>query len=114
MRVCVSACLLGEPVRYDGGAKPAGEVMELASKTEACRVCPERAAGLPCPRPPAERVGERVLLATGEDVTGAFARGAEACAASVARSSFAHGSLPHTRWVINRHGAWIATTGSWW
>lgn len=85
MRVCVSACLLGEPVRYDGGAKPTGEVMELASKTEACRVCPERAAGLPCPRPPAERVGERVLLATGEDVTGAFARGAEACAASVAR-----------------------------
>ena len=86
MRICVSACLLGLPVRYDGGSKPVREVQELARKTEACRVCPEGAAGLPCPRPPAERVGERVLLASGEDVTEAFARGAERCVDAVARS----------------------------
>ena len=78
MRVAFSACLLGERVRYDGGTKPVPEVIELASKVEACRVCPERAAGLPCPRPAAERVGERVFLATGEDVTEAFGSGAAA------------------------------------
>lgn len=86
MRIAVSACLLGEPVRFDGGSKPVREVMELAEKVEARRVCPERAAGLPVPRPPAERVGDRVLLRTGEDVTDAFARGACACAREIVRS----------------------------
>ena len=62
MRLAVSACLLGEPVRYDGGSKPCAEVIELTKKNQVCPVCPERAAGLSCPRPPAEQVGERVLL----------------------------------------------------
>lgn len=83
MRLAVSACLLGEPVRYDGGSKPCAEVIELAKKNQVCPVCPERAAGLSCPRPPAEQVGERVLLKGGTDVTRAFADGARAeCAAA--------------------------------
>lgn len=86
MRACFSRCLLGEAVRYDGGAKPVREVIELASKCEAVRVCPERAGGLPVPRPPAEQVGERVLLATGEDVTSEFKDGAKKCAEAVRRS----------------------------
>ena len=86
MRVAVSACLLGEPVRYDGGAKPCAEVIELASKTQVCPVCPEKAAGLPCPRPPAEQVGKRVLLSDGTDVTCAFAKGAQVARESVVSS----------------------------
>ena len=86
MRVAVSACLLGEPVRFDGGSKPVGEVLALSRKAEACRVCPERAAGLPCPRPPAELLGGRVLLTPGEDVTGPFLRGVSSSAEKVARS----------------------------
>lgn len=83
MRLAVSACLLGEPVRYDGGPKPCAEVIELTKKNQVCPVCPERAAGLSCPRPPAEQVGERVLLKDGTDVTRAFADGARAeCAAA--------------------------------
>lgn len=83
MRLAVSACLLGEPVRYDGGSKPCVEVIELTKKNQVCPVCPERAAGLSCPRPPAEQVGERVLLKGGTDVTRAFADGARAeCAAA--------------------------------
>lgn len=83
MRLAVSACLLGEPVRYDGGSKPCAEVIELTKKNQVCPVCPERAAGLSCPRPPAEQVGERVLLKDGTDVTRAFADGARAeCAAA--------------------------------
>lgn len=83
MRLAVSACLLGEPVRYDGGSKPCAEVIELTKKNQVCPVCPERAAGLSCPRPPAEQVGERVLLKGGTDVTRAFADGARAeCAAA--------------------------------
>ena len=83
MRLAVSACLLGEPVRYDGGSKPCAEVIELTKKNQVCPVCPERTAGLSCPRPPAEQVGERVLLKGGTDVTRAFADGARAeCAAA--------------------------------
>lgn len=83
MRLAVSTCLLGDPVRYDGGSKPCAEVIELTKKNQVCPVCPERAAGLSCPRPPAEQVGERVLLKGGTDVTRAFADGARAeCAAA--------------------------------
>ena len=80
MRVAVSSCLLGEPVRYDGGSKPVCEVIALASKVKACPVCPERAAGLSVPRPPAEIREKRVLLADGTDVTDAFRAGCSACA----------------------------------
>jgi uncharacterized protein YbbK (DUF523 family) len=40
-------------------------------------VCPEQLGGLPTPRPPAERLGGRVLSNDGTDVTNAFVRGAE-------------------------------------
>ncbi len=83
MRVAVSACLLGEHVRFDGSAKPCAAVIDLASKCDTCPVCPERAAGLFVPRPPAERAGSRVLLADGTDVTCEFAAGAQKCAAAV-------------------------------
>ncbi len=83
MRVAVSECLLGEPVRFDGSAKPCAAVIDLASKCDTCPVCPERAAGLFVPRPPAERQADRVLLADGTDVTCAFDAGAEKCAAAV-------------------------------
>ncbi len=86
MRVAISACLLGSPVRYDGGAKPCQEVIDLARKVRVCRVCPECAAGLEIPRPPAEQRDGRVLLADGRDVTAEFDRGAALCERSVARS----------------------------
>ena len=77
MRVAISACLLGAPVRYDGGSKPVSEVRDLAGKVDVLRVCPETASGLPVPRPPAEQRGGRVLLSDGRDVTEEFSLGAE-------------------------------------
>ena len=85
MRVAISACLLGAPVRYDGGSKPVDEVLELAKKVDVVRVCPETASGLPVPRPPAEQRAGRVFLADGRDVTAEFALGSERCAALVRR-----------------------------
>ena len=78
MRVAISHCLLGAPVRYDGGSKPVSEVMELAAKVEVVRVCPETAAGLPVPRPPAEQ-------RDGRDVNAEFALGADRCLERVRR-----------------------------
>ena len=86
MRVAISACLLGAPVRYDGGSKPVSEVIELAGKVDVVRVCPETASGLPVPRPPAEQLGGRVLLADGRDVTAEFDLGARRCLDAVRRS----------------------------
>ena len=40
-------------------------------------VCPEQLGGLPTPRVPAERVGDRVLTRDGRDVTGEYRAGAE-------------------------------------
>jgi hypothetical protein len=37
-----------------------------------------------------------------------------ATAISAERWSFPHGSVPHTRCVNSRHGAWIAETGTSW
>lgn len=80
--VAVSHCLLGCSCRYDGVSKPNKAVRELVVELEArgvevVPVCPERAAGLPIPRLPAERVGTRVVAADGVDVTSAFYRGAK-------------------------------------
>ncbi|MFQ1807773.1 DUF523 domain-containing protein [Aeromonas veronii] len=75
-KVLVSACLLGQPVRYDGQSK--GIVSDwLSAEGRALAFCPEVAGGLPTPRPPAERQGERVVTASGVDVTAEFDRGAE-------------------------------------
>ena len=86
MRVAISACLLGAPVRYDGGSKPVSEVRDLAGKVDVLRVCPETASGLPVPRPPAEQRGGRVFLSDGRDVTEEFSLGAERCLDATRRS----------------------------
>ena len=77
-KVLVSACLLGTPCRYDGKSKADARVLALAERYELIPVCPEVYGGLPTPRPPAERCGDRVLTEAGADVTAQYRRGAEA------------------------------------
>lgn len=77
-RVLISACLLGQPVRYDGQSKGivSDWLQALGAEGRALAFCPEVAGGLPTPRPPAERQGERVVTKSGLDVTEEFDRGA--------------------------------------
>ena len=77
MRVLVSACLLGVSCRYDGQSKAYPLVDQLCRRHEVVPVCPEIFGGLPTPRVPAERQGERVVMKTGGDVTAQYRRGAE-------------------------------------
>ncbi len=74
----VSACLLGTDCKYNGGnnALPEEQLAALEAKYRLVPVCPERDGGLPTPRLPSERRGERVLNREGEDVTEAFRKGA--------------------------------------
>jgi uncharacterized protein YbbK (DUF523 family) len=87
MKVLVSACLLGEKVRYHGGdARCSNET--LARWQDEGRVvpfCPEVAGGLPVPRPAAEIVASRVLTRDGVDVSAHFLEGARQAAALAAR-----------------------------
>ena len=69
MKILISACLLGLPCRYDGASKPQLWVEELARRHELIPMCPEQMGGLPTPRNPSERRGDRVVMRTGEDVT---------------------------------------------
>ena len=58
-RILISACLLGQPVRYDGASKPcqADTLARWRAEDRLVVVCPEMAGGLGVPRPPAELVG---------------------------------------------------------
>ena len=55
-RILVSACLLGEPVRYDGRCKELEypQLDELLKQDRVIGFCPEVAGGLPVPRDAAE------------------------------------------------------------
>ena len=89
VRVLVSACLMGERVRYDGKKLHYNSSILKKWKDEGCVVpfCPEVAGNLPVPRPPAEIIkgtGTDVLEKktgvfniNGQDVTDSFIRGAE-------------------------------------
>ena len=79
-KILVSSCLLGQAVRYDGASKPLpfAELLAWQQAGWVVPCCPEVAGGLPVPRPPAEcQPDGRILTVHGEEVTAAFARGAE-------------------------------------
>jgi uncharacterized protein YbbK (DUF523 family) len=92
-KILISACLLGERVRYHGGDARLDHPILRRWQEEGRIVplCPEVTGGLTTPRPAAEITatpeGRRVLTAARQDVTGAFERGAEAAADACA----AHG-----------------------
>ncbi len=76
-KLLISACLLGRNCKYNGGNNYTPLVEELKARYELIPVCPEAFGGLKIPHEPSERVGDRVLSKSGEDVTAAFVRGAE-------------------------------------
>lgn len=95
-KILVSRCLLGQRVRYDGGAHGPFTLLERwQQEGRIVPLCPEVAGGLPTPRAPAEIAGGQgaqvldghlsVLTVDGEDVTAAFVEGAEQALALVAQ-----------------------------
>lgn len=77
MNVLVSACLLGNPCRYDGRSKPCDGVISLRKKVQFVPMCPEVLGGLSIPHPASEIKDGRVLSSDGKDVTSAFCAGAQ-------------------------------------
>lgn len=52
--IAVSACLLGENCKYNGGNNYRAELKEFLADYKVIPVCPEVAGGLPTPRVPVE------------------------------------------------------------
>ena len=77
MVILVSACLLGENCKYNGGNNRNERVLRYVQGHEVIPVCPEVLGGLPCPRKPVEWVGERVLTRDGADCTENFRIGVQ-------------------------------------
>lgn len=75
--ILVSACLLGVSCRYDGKSKANEAVLALREKYNLIPVCPEVFGGLPTPRVPSERIGDKVIMEDGHDVTENYMRGAD-------------------------------------
>jgi uncharacterized protein YbgA (DUF1722 family)/uncharacterized protein YbbK (DUF523 family) len=84
LRLGVSSCLLGAPVRYDGGHKRDSFLRDVLEPfVEWVPVCPELESGLGVPRPPMRLVREGggvrlVEIESGRDRTRAVARWASA------------------------------------
>lgn len=78
-KILISACLLGEKVRFDGKSKKVhAEILQTwQSENRFIFLCPEVAGGLSVPRAPAEIQGESVINILGEDVSTHFAKGAQ-------------------------------------
>ncbi|MCL2846560.1 MAG: DUF523 domain-containing protein [Firmicutes bacterium] len=74
----VSACLLGQPVRYDGKSKHYPDIEKLRAKYDLIPICPELFAGLGTPRPAHEIRDGRAIDINGKDITMDSLRGAEA------------------------------------
>ena len=70
----ISACLIGENCKYSGGSNvlQGEQLRQLQMCYELIPVCPEQLGGLPTPRTPAERRGDRVITRDGRDVTAEF------------------------------------------
>ena len=88
-KVLISACLLGDKVRYDGNSLLSQhEILQRwIEEGRVISICPEVSAGMSIPRAPAEILGGdgngvlsgrvRVIENTAADVTSMFLKGAE-------------------------------------
>ena len=77
MRIAVSACLLGENCKYNGGNNFNEKLKIFLESHEVVGVCPEVLGGLPTPRNPAEIVDGVVRCKDGTSVDREFRQGAE-------------------------------------
>ena len=79
MKILVSACLLGQKCKYNGGDNLSQKVLDYVKGHEIIPVCPEVSGGLPTPRIPCEIVDGIVRNKDGENKDKEFRSGAEIC-----------------------------------
>ena len=75
--ILVSACLIGEKCKYNGGDNYSEKLMEFLKGKEYVAICPEVLGGLPTPRTSCEIIRGRVIDQNGVDKTMEYEKGAE-------------------------------------
>ncbi|MCG9745999.1 DUF523 and DUF1722 domain-containing protein [Shewanella sp. Isolate8] len=87
LKIGISACVMGEPVRFDRGHKKSGFCMEqLAEFAEFKPVCPEMAIGLPVPRPTIRQiVKDNIITVSRPDGSGDVTEALKAFGAKAAQ-----------------------------
>ena len=75
-KILVSACLLGVDCKYSGGNNYNEKVLKYLKDYEVIPVCPEIMGGLSTPRPPSERIHNKVISNQNIDVTNEYTKGA--------------------------------------
>ena len=77
MKIAVSACLIGENCKYNGGNNYSEKLMKYLKGHEVIPVCPEVLGGLPIPRESAEIANGVVSHRDGSSVDKEFRLGAQ-------------------------------------
>lgn len=77
MKILVSACLLGENCKYNGGNNYNASVSEFAKDKDVLLICPEMMAGMGCPRTPIEIVDGVLMDRNGNNVDAAMRKAIE-------------------------------------
>ena len=76
-KILVSACLLGDKVRYDGRGNYHPNIKYILENFDVIPFCPEVEGGLSTPRIPSEIINDEVINKEGRNVTRQFSLGAE-------------------------------------
>ena len=76
-KILISACLVGENCKYNGGNNLNPKIEALLDKYDLIPFCPEVEGGLDIPRNPSEIKGKSVFMDNGRDVTENFLKGAK-------------------------------------
>ena len=72
MTILVSACLMGENCKYNGGNNYNAAVVEYVKGKQVLPICPELMAGMGCPRTPIEIVDGVLMDRNGNNVDAAM------------------------------------------
>ena len=72
MKILVSACLMGENCKYNGGNNYNAAVVEYVKGKQVWPICPELMAGMGCPRTPIEIVDGVLMDRNGNNVDAAM------------------------------------------
>ena len=79
MKIAISACLMGDKVRYDGKHQLNKELVDLVKSHEVIRICPEQSSGFLVPRKPMEIINGKLINTDNLDLTEKLMKGCNKC-----------------------------------
>ena len=79
MKIAISACLMGDKVRYDGKHQLNKELSDILKDHDVIKICPELASGFSTPRKPMEIKDGKLINTDNKDLTKELIQGCNRC-----------------------------------